>query len=181
MNDDLTRRYDGVFDRTDDGGGVIRFERHLAYDVADVWHAITDAERLADWWLPFAAEITVDLRPGGEMIFDGMADDGQPISMILTIVHLEPPVLLEHTHPAPGSTMRWELEPADTGCILRLTHTVPAAGEAIDNCYVVGLHTSLGRLVPALAGRPEPWDWHAFAVAQAAYADRGLAAPVEAS
>ena len=34
---------------------------------------------------------------------------------------------------------------------------------------------------PALAGRPEPWDWDALAVAQAHYADLGLAAPVDAS
>ena len=33
VTDDLTTRYDGVLERTADGG-VIRFERHLAYDVA---------------------------------------------------------------------------------------------------------------------------------------------------
>lgn len=48
MTEDLTTRYDGVLERTADGG-VIRFERHLAYDVRDVWDAITDPERLADW------------------------------------------------------------------------------------------------------------------------------------
>ena len=70
MTDDLTTRYDGVLERTADGG-VIRFERHLAYDVGDVWDAITSPERLADWWLPFEADITVDLREGGEMVFAG--------------------------------------------------------------------------------------------------------------
>ena len=53
--------------------------------------------------------------------------------------------------------------------------------EAVDNCYLVGLQTSLDRLEPSLAGRPEPWDWGAFAAGQAHYADRGLAAPVAAS
>ena len=90
--------------------------------------------------------------------------------MTCTILRLEPPVLFEHTHAAPGSTMRWELEPADTGCILRLSHFVPDVQEAVDNCYVVGLHTSLARLEPSLAGRPAPWDWDAFAAAQAHYA-----------
>ena len=70
MTDDLTTRYDGVLERTADGG-VIRFERHLAYDVQEVWDAITTPERLADWWLPFEADITVDLREGGEMVFAG--------------------------------------------------------------------------------------------------------------
>ncbi len=40
MTDDITTRYDGVLERSVDGG-VIRFERHLAYDVQDVWDAIT--------------------------------------------------------------------------------------------------------------------------------------------
>lgn len=178
MTDDLTTRYDGVLERTVDGG-LIRFERHLAYDVREVWAAITTPERLADWWLPFEADITVDLREGGEMVFTGRAD-GEPVSLTCTILRLEPPVLLEHTHPAPGSSMRWELEGLDTGCILRLTHVVPDVQEAIGNCYVVGLQTSLSRLEPHLAGRPEPWDWDAFSAAQAHYADLGLAAPVEA-
>lgn len=178
MTDDLTTRYDGVLERTTDGG-IIRFERHLAYDVRDVWDAITSAERLADWWLPFDADITVDLREGGQMVFTGRPD-GEPV-MACTILRLEPPQLFEHTHPAPGSIMRWELEAVDTGCILRLSHTVPDVQEAVDNCYLVGLQTSLGRLEPCLAGRPVAWDWGAFAAARAHYAGLGLAAPEDAS
>ncbi len=179
MTDDLTTRYDGVLERTTDGG-IIRFERHLSYEVADVWDAITSAERLADWWLPFDAEITVDLRVGGEMVFAGSAD-GEPILMTCAILQLEPPTLFEHTHPAPGSTMRWELEAIDGGCILRLSHHLPNVTEAIDNCYLVGLQHSLDRLQPCLAGRPAPWDWDVFAAAQAHYAELGLAASVVAS
>jgi uncharacterized protein YndB with AHSA1/START domain len=178
VTDDLTTRYDGVLERTADGG-VIRFERHLAYDVHDVWDAITTPARLADWWLPFDADITVDLREGGEMVFAGKGDETP--TMTCTILRLEPPALFEHTHPAPGSTMRWELEAADTGCILRLSHVVPNVQEAVDNCYLVGLQTSLDRLEPSLARRPAPWDWDAFAAAQAHYAADGLAAPVAAS
>lgn len=179
MTDDLTTRYDGALERTATGG-VIRFERHLAYDVREVWDAITTPERLADWWLPFEADITVDLREGGEMVFRGTSD-GEPVTMTCTILRVEPPLLLEHTHPAPGSTMRWELEEAPTGCILRLRHQVPDVQEAVDNCYLVGLQTSLDRLEPGLAGHPAPWDWDAFGQAQEHYAHRGLAAPVAAS
>ena len=143
MTDDLTTRYDGVLERTE-GGGVIRFERHLAYDVRDVWDAITSPTRLADWWLPFDAEITVDLREGGEMVFAG-TPGGEQVTMTCTILRLDPPQLFEHTHPAPGSTMRWELEAVETGCIPRLSHFVPDVQEAIDNCYLVGLQTSLAR------------------------------------
>jgi len=178
VTDDLTTRYDGVLERTADGG-IIRFERHLAYDVRDVWDAITTPARLADWWLPFDADITVDLREGGTMVFAGKGDEAP--TMTCTILRLEPPVLFEHTHPAPGSRMLWELEAADTGCILRLRYVVPDVQEAVDNLYLVGLQTSLDRLEPSLAGRPAPWDWDAFAAGQAHYAQRGLAAPVAAS
>jgi uncharacterized protein YndB with AHSA1/START domain len=179
MTDDITTRYDGVLERTADGG-IIRFERHLAYEIGDVWNAITSPERLADWWLPFDADITVDLREGGEMVFAG-ANDGEPITMVCTILRVEPPLIFEHTHPAPGSTMRWELEAVDAGCILRLSHTLPDVQEANDNCYLVGLQTSLDRLAPALAGRPAPWDWDTFGADRAHYADLGLAASVDAS
>jgi uncharacterized protein YndB with AHSA1/START domain len=179
MTDDLSARYDGALERTTDGG-IIRFERHLAHDVHDVWDAITNPERLAEWWLPFDADITVDLREGGQMVFTGAAD-GEPIVMTCTILRLEPPTYFEHTHPAPGSTMRWELEPTETGCTLRLSHHVPDVQEAIDNCYLVGLYNSLSRFEPCLAGTPTPWDWGAFAAARAHYADLGLASVDDAS
>lgn len=70
MNDRTYSPYDGTLEHTVDGG-VVRFERRLTYPIGEVWDAITNPERLADWWLPFEAEITVDLREGGEMVFAG--------------------------------------------------------------------------------------------------------------
>jgi uncharacterized protein YndB with AHSA1/START domain len=174
---DTTASYDGTLERTDDGG-EIRFERHLPYPVAAVWDAITNPERLADWWLPFDADITVDLREGGEMVFASRS--GEPGPMTAAILRVDAPVLFEHTHVAPGSTLRWEIEAVDVGCILRLTQHVSDTAAAIDGCWVVGMHTSLSRLEPCLAGAPVPWDWDAFAAAQAHYAAEGLAAPVPA-
>lgn len=176
MTDLPASSYDGTLERTADGG-VIRFERRLPYAIRDVWQAITDPARLGQWWLPFDADITIDLREGGEMVFAGRGDE--PMTMTFTVVRVEAPMLLEHTHADPGSLVRWELEPVDAGCVLRLSHFVIEPDEAIDNCYVVGLHTSLGRLLPCLEGRPIPWDWDAFAVAQAHYADLGVAPPVD--
>lgn len=177
MNDPNDLAYDGILERTADGG-VIRFERHLPYPIRDVWSAITDPDRLADWWLPFDADITVDLREGGEMRFIGRGEDAP--ELILTILRLEAPTLFEHTHPEPDSHMRWELEPTDTGCTLRLSHFVVDIEAAVDRCYIVGLHTSIGRLEPSLAGQPIAWDWEGFAEAQAAYARLGFAPEVEA-
>ena len=172
MNDLPASSYDGVLERTADGG-VIRFERHLPYPIGDVWEAITDPARLADWWLPFDADITVDLREGGQLRFVGRGDE--PVEITCVIRQVAPPRLLEHTHVDAESYMRWELEPTDGGCTLRLSHFVTDPGRAVDNCYVVGLHTSLSRLAPCLDGRPTAWDWDAFAEAQAQYARVGLA------
>ena len=74
--------------------------------------------------------------------------------------------LLSSAAPGPDAT-------AEQGELVR------AVQEAIDGCYLVGLQASLARLEPSLDGRP--WDWDAFAVAQAHYAGLGLAAPVDAS
>ena len=164
--------YDGTMERTEDGG-MIRFERRLPYAVEDVWDAITDPARLAEWWLPGEAEIKVDLRPGGSMV---MATSGeQPMTITCTILRVEEPVLLEHTHVDPGSYIRWELEAVEAGCVLRLSQFVPDAGAAVDRCYVVGLHTSLSRLEPCLSGHPASWDWEAFSLARSHYAALGLA------
>jgi uncharacterized protein YndB with AHSA1/START domain len=165
-------RYDGTIQRTADGG-VIRFERRLAYPIRDVWDAITNPTRLAEWWLPFDADITVELRESGLMVMTATGDE--PMTITCTILRVEPPLLLEHTHVDPGSYMRWELEAVEDGCVLRLSHFVPDTATAIDNCYVVGLHASLARLEPCLAGRPTAWDWDGFADAQAHYASVGLA------
>jgi uncharacterized protein YndB with AHSA1/START domain len=167
--------YDGTVEATADGG-VIRYERRLAFGIGEVWDAITNPERLAEWWLPFDADITIDLRDGGEMVM--AATGGEPPPMTFTILRVEPPMLLEHTHADPGSFLRWELEPVETGCVLRLSHFVTDTAAAIDRCFVVGLHASLARLEPCLAGRPVAWDWDGFAAAQEHYASVGLAPPV---
>ena len=77
--------------------------------------------------------------------------------------------------------MRWELEPVDTGCVLRLSHFVTDADAAIDNCYVVGLHTSLARLEPASPVGPSPGTGTASPRRRRTTPSLGLAAPVAAS
>src|SRR4051812_34463169 len=137
MSDRTTTTYDGTLERTADGG-VIRFERRLAFPIREVWDAITDPARIADWWLPFDADITVDLREGGEMTFNGTGEEA--VAMTVTILRVEPPMFLEAIPGGPGSYMGWELEPVDAGCVLRLSPFVTDADDAIESCYVVGLH-----------------------------------------
>jgi hypothetical protein len=48
---------------------TVTLERRYQAEVADVWQAITDPERLRRWFLP----ITGDLRPGGNFQLEGNA------------------------------------------------------------------------------------------------------------
>jgi uncharacterized protein YndB with AHSA1/START domain len=175
MTSNSTATYDGTIERTPDGG-AIRFRRVLPYAVGDVWEAITEPAQLAQWWLPFDADVTVELREGGELRFAGRGEDAP--TMTFTILRVEPPTLLEHTHVDEGSYLRWELASVDGGCELLLSHFVNDADQAIDKCYVVGLHASLARLEPLLAGEPAPWDWTEFAHSHEHYAALGLAPAV---
>src|SRR5919199_152921 len=59
--------------------GTIRFERVLAHPVDRVWTAITTPKGLADWWLPFPADIDIDLQVGGLIAFS--APEFGPASM----------------------------------------------------------------------------------------------------
>lgn len=163
----MTASPTGTIERTPDVGRV-RFERSLAFPIQEVWAAITEPERLADWWPPMAAEITVDLREGGRIVF-AWPDTDFP-TMAFTITRLEPPTLLEHTHTGPGSWMRWELTAQEGGTLLRATYSVPDLDLAIERGDLVGLHHSLDRLAPALSGRPVGWDDEAFQELVAAYA-----------
>jgi hypothetical protein len=54
---------------------------------------------------------------------------------------------------------------------LRLTQDTPDIAAALAQGQIVGLHHSLDRLEPALAGAPEPWDWDRLPVIEAEYRD----------
>ncbi|MGB7447614.1 MAG: SRPBCC family protein [Ornithinimicrobium sp.] len=153
-------------------GGTIRFRRQLPYPIDDVWAALTEPERLADWWPPFATNVTVDLREGGSMTFDW--PEGPQLEF--RFLRITPPTLLEHTHTSPGSWMRYELDVTDEGTLLRATYFVPQPKQAIERGDVVGGHYGLDRLEAALSGHPIPFDGEAFVSLQGTYARRGLAA-----
>lgn len=157
----------GTIERTPDGGRV-HFERHLAFPIEEVWAAITEPERLADWWPPMAADITVDLREGGFIRFEW--PDADFPTMTFTITRLQRPSLLEHSHTSTGSWMRWELEATDAGTRLLATYAVPDIDLAITRGDIVGLHYSLDRLAPALEGSPLGWDPESFQEVARAYA-----------
>lgn len=176
MSTNLNPTRFGTIERTPTGG-LIRYERQLRFPVEEVWSAITEPARLADWWPPFATDVTVDLRVGGSISFP-WPDGDQMQSLAFTILRLQAPTLLEHSHTSPGSWLRYELEPlADgTGTRLLVTYFVPDPELAIERGDIVGAHYGLDRLEAALGGHPVPVDLEVFAELQAAYAQLDLAA-----
>lgn len=169
----MNPKHRATLERTPEGG-LISFDRLLAYPIDEVWSALTEPERLADWWAPFAAAITIDLREGGSLSFDWLEHDIPRFEF--TILRFEPPTLLEHTHTGPGSWMRWELEPTTEGTRLRVTYFVPDPDLAIERGDVVGAHYGLDRLEAVLSGQPIPVDMEVFAALAADYAEHELIA-----
>ncbi len=151
---------------------TLRFERHYATPIVDVWDAITNPERIAQWWLPFDADITLELIVGGDYILRGK--NGVP-TLSWKVLRVQVPTLFEHTHAEPGVVITWTLSEVDDGCVLVFTQTIPDLSRAIENNFVVGTHTSIERLDSLLQGQPTEWDWEVFATHQRRYAQAGLA------
>ena len=105
---------------------TVTLERRYPAEVADVWQAITDPERLRRWFLP----ITGDLRPGGNFQLEGNAGGD--------ILTCEPPRHLMVTFGAETSIVDVLLSGNDEETLLKLTHSVPIelAGSAAGALYV---------------------------------------------
>jgi uncharacterized protein YndB with AHSA1/START domain len=160
---------DGTLEKIN-GGARLRFERSFAHPVERVWDAITRPEQLAEWFLPFEAEIELDLVEGGSYVMR-MAD---PDSTVLsyTVLRVEPPRVFEHTAMDDG-VFRWELEPDGDGCRLVLTQTMSSYDRAVENHYASGMHYSLERLELALDGTPVDWSWPRWEEHRDRYAAKG--------
>jgi uncharacterized protein YndB with AHSA1/START domain len=125
---------------TSDGGrAVVRMERRLAHPPAKVWAALTEPDRLAEW---FPATVRADLRVGGAVEF-GFGPAG-------TVTDLDPPRLIAYTWG--DDHLRWEVEPDGEGALLTLTHTF---GDRVGAAtFASGWHICIAGLDLALAGRP---------------------------
>jgi uncharacterized protein YndB with AHSA1/START domain len=155
------------------GNAVIRFTREYPNSIDDVWDALTNPDRLAQWWLPFDADITIELVEGGAYILRGKGE-GMP-TFSWKVLRAESPNLFEHTHADPGAVITWRLREKEDGCELEFTQTLPDRTAAIENNFIVGAHTSLDRLGALLQGTPIAWDWEAMGAHQTRYASVGLA------
>jgi uncharacterized protein YndB with AHSA1/START domain len=164
---------DGTIEYSDDEA-TLRFERQYPNPINDVWDAITNPARIAQWWLPFDADISLELVAGGDYILRGK--NGVP-TLSWKVLRVEVPTLFEHSHAEPGVVITWALSEVADGCILVFTQTIPDLTRAIENNFVVGTHTSIDRLDSLLRGHPVAWDWEVFASHQRRYTKAGLATP----
>jgi uncharacterized protein YndB with AHSA1/START domain len=142
---------------------VISFERTLAHPIDVVWAALTDPAQLAQWLGPGA----IEARTGGSVSIAAGPPDRQ-LSISGRVLTWEPPHVLEHEWLQAGlevSVVRYELDPAGDGTLLRLTHHrsvgTGTGGRA-------GWHAYLDRLLALLDGEPIPaWLERRAAVEQA--------------
>jgi uncharacterized protein YndB with AHSA1/START domain len=120
------------------GRSVLRMERRLKHPPEKVWRAVTEPERLAEW---FPTTVHPQLREGGVVEF-GFGDAG-------TVTDLEEPCLFAFTWDE--DHLRFELHPDGHGTLLVLLHTFgDRAGAA---SFAAGWHTCIAALGLALDGR----------------------------
>lgn len=130
------------------GRSVLRFVRRYATTLADVWSAITEADRTARW--AFRAEM--EPKSGGALRFDF----GEHGSTHGTIIEWAEPSVLEYEWSQGDSTwrLRFELtDDGDGGTILTLDHLLP---DPTDPSFAAGWHWHLDRLGIHLAGDVPP-------------------------
>jgi len=135
-------------------GATVRFERHFPSPPGEVWQALTDPDEMAQW----LSEADVDLRVGGAI--QVRFDDGTMNGVITT---LDPHRVLAYTWvegEGHESHVTWELERANDGTTLKLTHVKLKADSA--SGFGGGWHHHLDRLEAVVAGKPLDWSWTTF-------------------
>ena len=103
----------------------MQIEREIVFPAspAEVWEAITEAERLEEW---FATEVELDPQPGGEGVFRwGDGDERRAV-----VREAEPEERLVLDWDDEGEVVL-ELEEVDGGTRVHVTETAPQFGAAL--------------------------------------------------
>ena len=100
--------------------------REMVFDVSreELWEALTDPERLEDW---FANEVDVDLRPGGAASFRWANGEERHA----TVTAVDPEERLSFAWEDDGE-VEFTLADDDAGTRLTVVETVPAWSTALD-------------------------------------------------
>jgi uncharacterized protein YndB with AHSA1/START domain len=105
--------------------------------IDDVWKAITTPSSIEQWF--FGVQTETDWQPGNSIVHRGEWQ-GKPYEDKGTILRIEPPTLLVHTHwsamsglpdePENYEEIRWELAEREGGTLLTLSESNLASEEA---------------------------------------------------
>ena len=91
----------------------------------EVWEALTDPDRLEEW---FANDVELDPRPGGAGVFRW--DDGE--ERRATVVEVEPAERLVLDWDEGGGEVEFTLEEIDEGTRLRVRESTPEFSTALE-------------------------------------------------
>jgi uncharacterized protein YndB with AHSA1/START domain len=90
----------------------------------EVWEALTEPERLEEW---FATEVELDARPGGEGVFRW--GDGDERHAVVRELDQAERLVLDWDD---GGSVAIELETAETGTLVRVVETSPEFAPALE-------------------------------------------------
>jgi uncharacterized protein (TIGR02246 family) len=134
-----------------DGRYTLQYERLLQHPIEAVWRALTEPYEIAGW----LAEAEIDPVVGGRMLLHWLNGDTTARG---TVTRYDPPRLLEFDTDIHGR-LRWQLEPATDGCLLRFTVDVALSDDHLIS-LLAGWHVHLDFLGEALDGRRIDWpNW----------------------
>jgi uncharacterized protein YndB with AHSA1/START domain len=104
----------------------VQIEREIVFPASpdEVWEALTEPERLEEW---FATEVELDARPGGEGVFRW----GNGEERRATVLEAEPGERLVLAWEEDGAVVL-ELEEVDGGTRVHVVETAPAFGTALE-------------------------------------------------
>ncbi|HEY5694877.1 MAG TPA: SRPBCC domain-containing protein [Gaiellaceae bacterium] len=90
----------------------------------EVWEALTEPERLEEW---FATDVELDARPGGEGVFQW--GDGDERRAVVRELEEAERLVLDWDD---GGTVAIELEVVEDGTLVRVVETSPDLGLALE-------------------------------------------------
>ena len=104
----------------------MEIERDIVFPAspAEVWEALTEPERLEEW---FANEVSLDAQPGGEGVFRW--DDGDERRAVVRELEPEERLVLDWDD---GGSVAIELEPVVDGTVVRVVETSPEFAPAFE-------------------------------------------------
>ena len=129
---------------------MVRFERNVPVQPAELWHVLTDVEALPGWY----GDGSIEAGTGGAVVLMGGHIRG-------TVTQCMPPQRLvyswnvfnpgDEVSPYPESYLTLELEPRGGGTALMLTH-LPVLDQFV-KLNAMGWHTYLDMVEAAATGR----------------------------